>query len=843
MKSIASFALLVFLIQTLSGQSWIRQNPFPQLAEMQDIHFDGLHGLAVGTESTLLTTSNGGQNWIPRLAPFEGSLFQSALVVPGTNGQLMFAGGYQLIVSRDGGKTWNQTTAPTQLVYKIQALPDGTILILDRDQGATSKDSGVTWQTFPLPGMNTSAGHFTSEMNGWVVYGGFENDQVWVTTDGGDSWALRDPLKHPVVSEIWMTDNLNGYLSSRDYVYNTSDGGASWTKMHDNPVNSIMDMHVVNANEIWTCQINGFIFFTQDGGEVWQNINPNIISSNRTSGIFANDEGKVWVGGKYVSIMYSSNSGADWTDQVPNAKGIMYEPHFLNENLGIIGSSEGAVLKTTNGGASFEKIQLGADEYFFAAQMITEQAMVVGSSSGKVFGSSDQGQNWSLLGENLGQITDLHAFNLQSAVLTTEFGKIYKTTNGGAQWDETYSGNPDLLQGLDFVDAQNGWACGWFGQILKTADGGKNWTSQRHDGYHQFVDIHFTSDTDGWVVSSNFADTVWHTTNGGTDWQPSVLPYKTYWQKISFTNPDTGWIAGGSSGFGIILRTNNGGQTWTVDHQAPEAFFGLYAIPGKETVWATGLGGNIEKYSPCTFNLSLSALMGDDMPCERDTATYSVNSSEVDVFEWTFPETWLVYGNPNTSTIEVIVGSMGGEIRVIGMDACGNTTEPLTISSNPIGVPETIITENNGVLSCNLDSGFFQWLKDGSPIAGAEEQTYVPTSTGKYEVVVTMFATGCQTRSNSIDILINAVNTNNYKDMTVYPNPVSDVLYISDAWRGQFSAQAQVTLLSIDGRIVLTNTLSENHLNVTSIPDGVYILLIQDKGRFFRQKIAVRNNK
>ena len=526
MKLITSLLVLFSVIPILSGQTWIRQNPFPKLAEFQAIAFDDQHGIAVGNESTIVTTSNGGVNWIPRKAPFEESLFQTALVVPGTSGQLMFAGGYQLIVSRDGGITWNLTSASTQLVHTIQALPDGTIIVLDSDKGLISKDNGESWQDFQMPGSFTSAGYFTSEMNGWVVYGGFENNQVWVTTDGGETWNLRDPLKHPVVSEIFMKDNLNGYLASRDYVYATSDGGNTWIKMHDNPVNSILDMHVVNTLEIWTCLHNGFIFYTLDGGNQWHEINPNIISSNKTTGIYANEDGEVWVSGKYVSIMYSSDSGTDWTDQVPNAKGIMYEPHFINENLGIIGSSEGTVLKTTNGGASFEKMQLGPNEYFFAAQMITDQAMMVGSSSGKVFGSNDQGANWSLLGENLGQITDIHAFNLQSAVLTSESGKIYKTTNGGDQWDEVYTGNPDLLIGLDFVNSQNGWACGWFGRILHTTDGGANWTTLRHDGYHQFVDIHFTTDTEGWAVTSNYSDTAWYSTNGGVDWQPSLLPYK-----------------------------------------------------------------------------------------------------------------------------------------------------------------------------------------------------------------------------------------------------------------------------------------------------------------------------
>ena len=158
MKLITSLLVLFSVIPILSGQTWIRQNPFPKLAEFQAIDFDDLHGIAVGNESTILTTSNGGVNWIPRKAPFEESLFQTALVVPGTNGQLMFAGGYQLIVSRDGGITWNLTSASTQLVHTIQALADGSIIVLDSDTGLISKDNGETWQNFQMPGLSTSSG-------------------------------------------------------------------------------------------------------------------------------------------------------------------------------------------------------------------------------------------------------------------------------------------------------------------------------------------------------------------------------------------------------------------------------------------------------------------------------------------------------------------------------------------------------------------------------------------------------------------------------------------------------------------------------------------------------------
>jgi hypothetical protein len=35
-------------------------------------------------------------------------------------------------------------------------------------------------------------------------------------------------------------------------------------------------------------------------------------------------------------------------------------------------------------------------------------------------------------------------------------------------------------------------------------------------------------------------------------------------------------------------------------HQSPDALTGIYAIPGQETVWAVGFGGNIVKYASCT---------------------------------------------------------------------------------------------------------------------------------------------------------------------------------------------------------------------------------------------------
>lgn len=829
----------LLLVSLTTAQSWVRQNPFPQLAVMQDIDFDGLFGIAAGDESTLFTTTNGGTTWVPRNLPQAGLLYQAVLVVPGSAGQFLLAGGYDVVISRDGGQTWHQANINAALVYKIQALPDGSIIVLDADNSWRSIDQGATWEPVNMPGSNITAGHFTSASNGWVQYGGFENNQVWVTTDGGASWNLRDPLKHPIISEIQMLNDQVGFMGSRDFVYKTTDGGNSWVKMHDTPAYSILDLHAINENEIWTCQNNGFVFYTLDGGSHWQETDPAIINSNRTNAIYANEQGSVWVAGKYVSLLHSPDNGLHWSDQIPNAKGTMYMPHFFNEDIGLVGSSEGVVLRTTNGGASWDKIQLDETENFFAVQMVTAEAMVIGSSSGRVFGSLNQGDTWTMIGENLGQVTDLHVFNLQSAILANESGTIYKTDNGGAQWDIVYGAPEDILMGIDFAGPQSGWACGWNGQILHTENGGDTWISQYHDGHSQFSAIAFPTELEGWVVSSSFTDTIWHTTNGGADWLPSLLPARTFWRAVSFASPDTGWVAGGGAGSGIILRTNDGGQTWISDHQSPEALLGLYAIPQKETVWGTGFGGNIVKYSPCSFSPTLYTVLGETSPCQRDTITYTVESSDVDLFEWLFPADWLVYGNSNTSSIRVIAGAIPGEITVTGKDACGEATDTLTLNTIPFQVPEAVIVENNGVLTCETGLGSYQWLLDGSAIEGATGQSYSPVTSGTYEVVVTISTSGCESRSNAIIVIINATGEIQSGQLDLFPNPVSDLLSIVLKGDKRVSAGDIMVIINSEGRIISGNQLSECTVDVSMLPAGLYTLVLKNDQVISRQKFVI----
>ncbi len=844
MKLIIPCFCLLLLSQFSYSQQWVRQNPFPFLSQMHDIDFDGQYGLAVGADGAIFTTINGGRTWKLEKAPPQAKTLTTAYVLPGTSGQIMMAGGDDLLlITKDGGKYWYITHDYIPNLYKIQSFSDDQYVALGSNFGLRSSDGGLIWFAFNMPqtSMGVTAGHFTSFMNGWVSYGDLNNQQVWVTTDGGMSWNVRDTLKHSLIVTIDMLDDENGFLASRDFVYQTSDGGNHWLQLHPiAPEAGISDMHVAGQFDLWASLNDGNVYYSKDGGQIWHEVNPNLINSNKTLGIWANTQGEAWTVGKYISILHTTDYGATWTDQIPAEKETMFEPNFFDEFIGMVGGSDGTILRTKNSGAKWEAVKFPRVENFYGMKMIDDKVVIAGSVSGKVFLSEDQGDHWTTIGQNLGEITDLEAFNRQEIIITSKPGKIYKTTDGGGQWSKVYNNPNDTLFALDFLDNQHGWAAGWNGKIAMTTDGGDTWNQIYDEGRNHFSDIHFTTETEGWVVSSSNTDTIWHTTDGGLSWLKSPLPVKTNWRAISFKDATTGWIDGGSDGYGVVLRTDNGGDGWYITHESPDALLGIYAVPGQETVWATGFGGNIVKYDNCTLSPRVTEIRGNLEPCANDTVNFVVDFSGVDIFDWSFPADWFVEGNSNTSSVHFVVGDSTGVVSVRGRDACGDSTELISVNVIPVIPPEVTLTLDNGNLVSNITSGIFEWLLNGVPVPGAENFIFHPLVNGTYQLHLTTFTAGCEAYSNPITVFVTGIKPYVGNDFfEVYPNPAKDFVYVKFKDGNSPPADTKITLINVDGKSIQTHTAGRDQISLEGIPPGIYIIQVQSGGQLFLKKIMI----
>jgi photosystem II stability/assembly factor-like uncharacterized protein len=311
---------------------------------------------------------------------------------------------------------------------------------------------------------------------------------------------------------------------------------------------------------------------------------------------------------------------------------------FVSATEGWISISNGFLLHTLNGGTTW-----------------TEMTKPFPSD---VIGSmSDPGLNISFINPSTGWVLKTFGTfeNPQGAV-------VYKTTNGGANWNRTVLSTTagDAGIQIQFIDANNGWLIYYnmnngTPYFKKTTDGGATWTTTNGGGifYYvnattgyaysagpsmsppytiykttdggtswtsQFVDntagdlnaIQFTDVNNGWVVGRN--GKIFHTTNG-TNWTPVTntgLTSSYNSKTLYFMNNSIGWIGSkldNSNDKAIILKTTNGGASWITQNTPADNPFSI-SFWDENNGWFTSDDNKIVNYSTATGNYSNATLNG-----------------------------------------------------------------------------------------------------------------------------------------------------------------------------------------------------------------------------------------
>ena len=165
---------------------------------------------------------------------------------------------------------------------------------------------------------------------------------------------------------------------------------------------------------------------------------------------------------------------------------------------------------------------------------------------------------------------------------------ILHTVDGGLTWLFQSSGTGDSLVAVDFVDADNGWMIGhsWecgvlCSEILYTADGGATWSVQLDGICGLMRDVVFIDADTGWAVGYN--GTILHTSNGGANWSAQDSSTSAGLSAVAFVDPNNGWAAGIP-----LLHTSNGGATWSQQTSpTPISFLDVCFIDAN-VGWAVG---------------------------------------------------------------------------------------------------------------------------------------------------------------------------------------------------------------------------------------------------------------
>ncbi len=136
-------------------------------------------------------------------------------------------------------------------------------------------------------------------------------------------------------------------------------------------------------------------------------------------------------------------------------------------------------------------------------------------------------------------------------------GKIFRTFNGGSDWDPYQTGRWFPLRDIFMLNSVKGFSCGGDGYQLgykvSTASSGNLWTGDTSK--MEYRSIHFFNDSAG-VLAGYGA--ILSTTNGGETWSYTNAD-QDFFVSMDFVNDMIGYAVGYT---GSILKTNDGGKTW-----------------------------------------------------------------------------------------------------------------------------------------------------------------------------------------------------------------------------------------------------------------------------------------
>ncbi len=284
---------LFLLIPAAQAAAWdLQWNGTPGLAGVT--FYDTLRGWAVGTDSTIMRTADGGATWTnASVGTYD---FSSVEFVSPLRG---WAAGFRIYATTNGGLSWTQQANPA-----AHTLED--ILFLSATEGWAvgqagailhTVNGGAPWSEVSGYGItNWYAIDFVSPSLGWIAgYGA-----LLKTTNGGATWATAATDMH--LYGMDFVDAQNGWVVGKDQkIWRTVDGGTTWTQQHLGAIGyDLLDVLMVNLAEGWAVGRNGYILHTEDGGATWaEDSNP--AAPRHMYGLAAPDGDHVWAVGQGFS--------------------------------------------------------------------------------------------------------------------------------------------------------------------------------------------------------------------------------------------------------------------------------------------------------------------------------------------------------------------------------------------------------------------------------------------------------------------------------------------------------------------------------------------------------------
>lgn len=382
------------------------------------------------------------------------------------------------------------------------------ILVATADEGIVmSQDGGKTWQSADAPKTAVSGCFAGSDSN--TIYASFSRDGIYKSEDAGHSWSNITPADAEGVAFVEITaDPTNeqnvfvvGSANWHGVLFTSSNGGKDWTKISritpdvkanptlpaesaggsvglSNPKN--ITVNPKNPQELYIAA-NWRPCMSYDGGKTWQESSRGADISCVTD-IRFDKNGRVFATAMDEGTLYSEDDGASWHAMYPPKYSDKVSGHHWRIAVNDMGKSQrilvtcspwwdkypNRVLRSDDGGKTFDIITEGLPKFVPTTNTMWGRAYAralsvdpnnpdiiylgmdgdptSGNKGGGIFKSTDGGKTWNQLPSQLkyrrmfnGLAVDPTDSNRIFVGIGGNGAGIYRSEDAGQSWKRVHS--------------------------------------------------------------------------------------------------------------------------------------------------------------------------------------------------------------------------------------------------------------------------------------------------------------------------------------------------------------------------------------------------------------------
>lgn len=245
------------------GINWIARNSNSTSNLRSVLFIDEEIGFVSGNNQTLLYTNDGGQSWDKKIVVCDsGKIFSS--LHSDIEGDIWFISNYgEIFNSTDLGISWECKYQLESWGYTYLYFSNSYSGIAIPGWGRTlvkTNDGCETWRSVSIPAQWMGDVFFIDGNNGWISESWgpsstvHETVSIYFTGDRGETWTKLAGFPGVLIGNIVFLDNNHGWITITTKIYHTTDGGKSWIEQFDSEnynIGYIRDMFFVNRMDGW----------------------------------------------------------------------------------------------------------------------------------------------------------------------------------------------------------------------------------------------------------------------------------------------------------------------------------------------------------------------------------------------------------------------------------------------------------------------------------------------------------------------------------------------------------------------------------------------------------------